>query len=40
MRAEAFGPIPPASTSVAVAGLIQPDSIIEIDAVAFVPGPE
>ncbi len=40
VRGEVFGPTPPASTSVAVAGLIQPDAIIEIDAVAFVPDPE
>ena len=40
VRAEAFGPTPPASASVAVAGLIQPDAIIEIEAVAFVPDPE
>src|SRR5258708_5250944 len=37
VRQEVFGSNLPASTAVAVAGLIIPESSIEIDAVAFVP---
>jgi 2-iminobutanoate/2-iminopropanoate deaminase len=37
VRREVFGPDPPASTAVAVAGLIIKEASIEIDAVAFVP---
>jgi 2-iminobutanoate/2-iminopropanoate deaminase len=37
VRHEVFAPDLPASTAVAVAGLIFPEASIEIDAVAFVP---
>jgi len=37
VRREVFGPDLPASTAVAVAGLIIKEASIEIDAVAFVP---
>ena len=37
VRQGVFGSAPPASTAVAVAGLIVPGASIEIDAVAFVP---
>jgi 2-iminobutanoate/2-iminopropanoate deaminase len=37
VRREVFGSSPPASTAVAVAGLILAEASIEIDAVAFVP---
>ncbi len=40
VRREVFGPDLPASTAVAVAGLILKGASIEIDAVAFVPGNE
>lgn len=36
-RAEVFGSCLPASTAIAIAGLIAPEALIEIDAVAFVP---
>lgn len=37
VRREVFGSTPPASTAIAVAALIQPEAVIEIDGVAFVP---
>jgi enamine deaminase RidA (YjgF/YER057c/UK114 family) len=37
VRQEVFGPDLPASTAVAVAGLLRKDASVEIDAVAFVP---
>ena len=37
VRREVFGSNPPASTAVAVAGLIVTVASVEIDAVAFVP---
>jgi 2-iminobutanoate/2-iminopropanoate deaminase len=37
VRREVFAPSLPASTAVAVAGLILKEALIEIDAVAFVP---
>jgi len=40
VRREVFGSKLPASTAVAVAGLILPEASIEIDAVAFVPKAE
>ncbi len=40
VRQEVFAPKYPASTAVAVAGLIMKEASIEIDAVAFVPDDE
>lgn len=37
VRREFFGSNPPASTGVQVAGLVTPDTLIEIDAVAYAP---
>ena len=37
IRREYFGPNPPASTMVAVAGFTHPDMLIEINAIAVVP---
>ena len=37
VRREVFGSTLPTSTAIQVAGLISPDAVIEIDAVAFVP---
>lgn len=37
VRREVFGANLPASTAVAIAGLIVPAAVIEVDAVAFVP---
>ena len=37
VRREYFGPNPPASTMVAVAGFTHPDMLIEINAIAVVP---
>ena len=37
IRREYFGPNPPASTMVAVAGFTHPDMLIEINAIAAVP---
>lgn len=37
VRREFFGSNPPASTGVQVAGLVTPETLIEIDAVAYAP---
>lgn len=37
VRREFFGSQPPASTGVQVAGLVTPETLIEIDAVAYAP---
>ena len=37
IRREYFGPNPPASTMVAVAGFTHPDMLIEINAIAVLP---
>ncbi len=37
VRRDLFGSTLPASTAVVVAALLQPEAVIEIDAVAFVP---
>ncbi len=38
VRRQFFGDNPPASTGIQVAGLVTPDVLIEIDAIAYVPG--
>jgi 2-iminobutanoate/2-iminopropanoate deaminase len=37
VRREFFGDKPPASTGIHVAGLVTPDTLIEIDAIAYAP---
>jgi enamine deaminase RidA (YjgF/YER057c/UK114 family) len=37
IRREFFGDKPPASTGIQVAGLVTPDTLIEIDAIAYAP---
>lgn len=37
VRREFFGSVPPASTGVQVCGLVTPETLIEIDAVAYAP---
>lgn len=40
VRREVFGEHFPAATGVIVAGLLRPGALIEIEAIAIVPGPE